>query len=58
MREEKITVRPYPIGDRHERRMLCPECENSLLPIDAVTECDNCGTHLEIYAKIYSRIHS
>lgn len=36
---------------RAERRILCPECENSRLPLDAVTECDNCGAHLELYVK-------
>jgi len=37
---------------RAERRILCPECEDSRLPFDAVTECDNCGAHLELYVNI------
>lgn len=27
--------------------MKCPECDHRL-PIDAYTECDNCGAHLEV----------
>lgn len=56
MNEQKINVVPYPFDPteeryRHERRFLCPECENSYLPFDPYTECDNCGAHLELYVK-------
>jgi hypothetical protein len=50
-----IDVKPYPLlNGKTERRILCPECKGSRLPLDAITECDNCGAHLEIYVKTHT----
>jgi len=50
---ELIEVVRYPrMSGKSERRILCPECENSRLPLDAVTECDNCSAHIELHANV------
>lgn len=53
MKEEKLRPRkiPLPTETKLRDRFLCPECNNQL-PFDAVTECDNCGAHLELYVKV------
>jgi transcription elongation factor Elf1 len=49
--EEKIRIRPDPTQRKtYKRTMMCPHC-NHLLPVDGVTECDECGAHLEVYVK-------
>lgn len=51
MSEEKITIRRDPRldgdGPRHRKVMKCPNCGHHL-PIDTVTECDECGEWLEV----------
>jgi len=45
---KKINISYVPIGGgRIKRQFRCPECDRSL-PIDPMTECDNCGAHLEV----------
>lgn len=47
--EEKIRMRPG-ITKKFSKKMLCPHCDR-MLPVDAITECDKCGAHLEVYVK-------
>jgi len=51
MKEEKLRVGIWACSGRYKRRFICPECEDSYLPLDEYTECDNCGAHLELYVK-------
>jgi len=48
--EERITIRRSPQTTRHSRRMVCPHCDQRL-PIDSVTECDECGAHLAVLVR-------
>jgi len=46
--QEAIRLTPRPRDGR--RLMLCPECDHRL-PIDHVTECDNCGAWLTVFVR-------
>jgi hypothetical protein len=35
------------------RKMECPEC-GRLLPPDDYTECDRCGAHFELVARVHA----
>lgn len=48
---ERIEITHRPVGERLERQFRCPECEHRL-PIDSVTECDNCGAHIELHVHV------
>lgn len=52
MTEEHAELRLVPRLDyRGGKQILCPECDWRL-PIDEMTECSNCGAHLQLELKV------
>lgn len=44
---ERATIHPDRDGNR---RFTCPEC-GIFLPVNEITECDECGAHLELLVR-------